>query len=171
MIDATYEQLANDLRYPSDEEPEKQELFTRTFDIQAPCCLEVGYAVFGEDYKRGHLLVQLQGLHRKFDNACGTELADHLTNILTLLPKIAKADFDETRDFVSFIVLPGVEKMLEAFKDEANPYRSLLATVFKTIQDDFDPEWTNPWPKKSTLDLPSYTQGKLSYDAEEGRLS
>jgi hypothetical protein len=32
-------------------------LFTRSFDVQAVTTLDLGYIVFGEDYKRGELLV------------------------------------------------------------------------------------------------------------------
>ncbi len=168
-----YQYFSDHLQYPPNEESEKQELFTRTFDIQAPCCLEVGYAIFGEDYKRGHLLVQLQSLHQEFNNDCGSELADHLTNVLTLIPKMYAAHAEDTHEFVSFIVLSGVEKMLEALKDNANPYRQLLETIFETLKNDFEPHWVNPWPKKSSLDLPNYHKGGEApppgYESEDSR--
>jgi len=36
-----------------------QEIYTRSFDVQAITTLDLGYVVFGDDYKRGELLVNL----------------------------------------------------------------------------------------------------------------
>ena len=38
---------------------EVQEIFTRTFEVQAATTLDVGYVMFGDDYKRGEMLVNL----------------------------------------------------------------------------------------------------------------
>ena len=131
-----YSLLADFLRYPEGDS-EMEELYTRTFDIQALCCLEVGYILFGEDYKRGQLLVKLLSLHRDHDNFCGTDLADHLTNILTLLPKL---DPEEAKEFVGRLVLPAVEKMTESFKDSGNPYGTVLQTISGILKEDFKRE-------------------------------
>ena len=114
-----------------------EELYTRTFDIQALCCLDVGYTLFGEDYKRGQLLVKMLSLHQRYDNFCGTELADHLPNILTLLPKL---DPEEAGEIVDRLVLPAIEKMTTAFKDSGNPYGAVLQTVSGILKDDFKRE-------------------------------
>ena len=37
-----------------------QELYTRTFDLNPVCALEVGYHLFGENYKRGEFLANLR---------------------------------------------------------------------------------------------------------------
>ena len=37
-----------------------QEIYTRTFHIQAICYLDLGYVMFGEDYKRGEFLVNMK---------------------------------------------------------------------------------------------------------------
>ena len=45
---------------------ELQELFTRTFDLNPACTLEIGWQLYGEDYRRGEFLVQMrQGLREK----------------------------------------------------------------------------------------------------------
>ncbi|HSE32303.1 MAG TPA: hypothetical protein VLA93_12100, partial [Pyrinomonadaceae bacterium] len=36
-----------------------QELYTRTFDLNPACALEIGYHLFGENYKRGEFLANL----------------------------------------------------------------------------------------------------------------
>ncbi len=64
---------------------ELQELYTRSFDVQSITTLDVGYVLFGDDYKRGELLVNLRREHTKANNDCHTELADHLPVILRLL--------------------------------------------------------------------------------------
>ena len=46
------------------------EIFTRTFDVQAITTLDVGYVLFGDDYKRGELLVNLNREHREAANEC-----------------------------------------------------------------------------------------------------
>ena len=38
---------------------EVQEVFTRSFDVQSITTLGVGYVMFGDDYKRGEMLVNL----------------------------------------------------------------------------------------------------------------
>jgi len=57
-----------------------EEIYTRTFDVQAITTLDAGYVLFGDDYKRGELLVNLSKEHTKSGNDCDTELADHLPN-------------------------------------------------------------------------------------------
>ena len=70
---------------------EQEELFTRSFDVQAVTTLDLGYVLFGDDYKRGALLVNLNREHREAGNPCHNELADHLPNVLRLLPKLQDA--------------------------------------------------------------------------------
>ena len=65
-----------------------QELFLRSFDVQAITTLDIGFTLFGEDYKRGQLLVHLNREHREAGNICHTELSDHLPNVLRLLSKM-----------------------------------------------------------------------------------
>lgn len=92
---------------------EIQELFLRSFDLQAITTLDIGFILFGEDYKRGQLLVHLNKEHSNAGNLCHTELADHLPNILCLLPKMK----DETmRDEIAVrLLLPAVVKMVGEF--------------------------------------------------------
>ena len=66
----------------------QQEYYISTFDVQAICFLDIGYVLFGEDYKRGIFLVNIKKEQIKAGNDCGSELPDHLPNILTLLPKM-----------------------------------------------------------------------------------
>lgn len=92
---------------------ELQELFVRTFDVQALTSLDIGYVLFGDDYKRGQLLVNL---NRELHDAGidpGGELADHLPNVLRLVDCMEEG---ETRsDLIHILVFPALVKILSAF--------------------------------------------------------
>ena len=115
---------------------EKQhEYFIRTFDVQALCYLDIGYILFGEDYKRGEFLVNLRNEHKKANSDCGSELADHLPNMLKLLPKIADRDLAEELGYC--IIIPALKEMLKNFKDDSNVYRKNLLTLLNVMETDF----------------------------------
>ena len=48
-----------------------QELHTRTFDVQALTTLGTGYVLFGDDYKRGALLSNLNREHNDAETTAG----------------------------------------------------------------------------------------------------
>ncbi len=142
---------------------EMQELYLRSFDVQAITSLDIGYILFGEDYKRGQLLVHLNQEHKQAGNNCHTELADHLPNVLRLIARIRE---DSLRDEIATrLVMPALRKMMREFtpeklqkKDEiykkhqktvleySQPYRviylTLLQALFSVMKRDFkyDPE-------------------------------
>ena len=91
-----------------------RELHTRTFDVQAITSLDIGYTLFGEDYKRGALLANLSGEHTRAGNDCGAELGDHLTNVLRLLPKLADVALRE--EFVRVLLAPALQEMIREFE-------------------------------------------------------
>jgi len=136
-----------------------EEIYTRTFHIQAICYLDLGYVLFGEDYKRGEFLVNMKREQELAGNDCGDELADNLSNVLTLLPKIKDVDF--LNELVARVLLPALEKMLKEFEssriqfkaemlrkkhkaliqqDEKylNIYQHLLRALQKNLQGDFE---------------------------------
>lgn len=92
---------------------EIEELFNRTFHIQAICYLDLGYVLFGEDYKRGDFLVNMKNEQRMANNDCGIELADNLPNVLSLLPKLKDKEF--INELAVRVVIPALEKMLLEF--------------------------------------------------------
>jgi len=118
---------------------DQQEYYLKTFDVQAVCYLEVGYVLFGEDYKRAQLLVNLQNEHKKAEVDCGSELGDHLPNVLTLLSKVSDPEFAEELGFI--ITSPAVRFMLTKFKNiEYNYYKGLLEVLFEFLKRDFKGE-------------------------------
>lgn len=137
---------------------ELQEIFTRSFDIQAATTLDIGYLLFGDDYKRGQLLVHLNQEHQKIKNSCGTELPDHLPNVLRLISKCE--DQELIQELVSEIVAPALLKMISDFdphrlekrdelyekvyhtvisieKERALLYREALKTLYEVLSQDF----------------------------------
>ncbi len=113
----------------------QREYYIRTFDVQALCYLDIGYILFGEDYKRGEFLVNMQKEHKKAENNCGSELADHLPNMLNLLPKIKDVEF--AKELAYSIMIPALKEMLKRFKDEDNVYRKILSILLNLMEKDF----------------------------------
>ncbi len=109
----------------------REELFTRTFDINPVCSLEVGWHIFGETYDRGGMLVKLRGLMRERGVAESVELPDHLTQTLRLFVHL---DDKRARDLAVGFIEPAVRKMRDAFDDDGNPYLALLTTVATLVE-------------------------------------
>jgi nitrate reductase assembly molybdenum cofactor insertion protein NarJ len=112
-----------------------QELFTRSFDVQAITTLDIGYVLFGDDYKRGELLSNLNREHREAGNDCGSELADHLPNVLRLLARLEDQELIE--ELVQEIIAPAVSEMIGEFTNERidkknKAYRKHYKTLIET---------------------------------------
>jgi len=103
------------LPYNDHPEPRKamEEIFTRTFDVQAITTLDIGYVVFGDDYKRGELLVNLSREQKAAGTDCGSELADHLSNLLQLIA--AHEDQAMMAELVEMVVGPALRQMVGEF--------------------------------------------------------
>lgn len=140
-------------------EDEREELYTKTFDVQPICYLDLGYVIFGEDYKRGAFLLHMQEEQLKANNDCGTDLSDNICNMLTLY---TKTDNQPLLDELSVkILIPGLEKMIGEFKqarvdlkvkilrklqraiiqeelNHGNIYRNVFSALLYVIKKDFE---------------------------------
>ena len=125
---------------------EVQELYTRTFDINACCTLEIGWHVYGEDYARGALLVKLREQLRQVNVPESCELPDHLTHVLRLMGRI---EGDEADELASHHLLPGLDKMLEGMDEGEQPYRALIEAISKVVRTDHDVEVVAPREQRS----------------------
>ena len=119
LLDKKYSNAASELEIftgfiNNSTKTEQEELFTRSFDVQAVTTIDIGYVLFGDDYKRGELLVNLNREHKDAGNDCGTELSDHLPNVLRLLPKMK--DKEIRNEFVAKIIIPGLKKIIGEFE-------------------------------------------------------
>ena len=102
---------------PADSLARMTEMYTRSFDVQAITTLDVGYLLFGDDYKRGELLAGLNKEHVRLGIDCGGELADHLPNLLRLVGRLDD-DPELLTDLVTQILEPGIRTMLAEFNPE-----------------------------------------------------
>lgn len=129
---------------------ELEELFVRTFDFEPSHCLDLGNQLFGESYKRGAFLVKVQRAVREHGVAHPGKLADHLTVVLRLLPRLPP---QEAHGLVDEAVLPVLAKVLSAF-EESHPYRMLLQAVMATLQADYGIQEIRPVPEELRMEVP-----------------
>ena len=101
---------------------EWEELHTRTVDLSPLFVPYVGHVMWGENYRRGAFMADLQAVIRDSGTDAGGELPDHLAPALRLLAAdLAPADLIE--------VFPdAIAEMRSQLKkaERANPYRHLL---------------------------------------------
>jgi nitrate reductase assembly molybdenum cofactor insertion protein NarJ len=124
-------------RLPADDLLTMQELFTRSFDVQAIATMDLGYVLFGDDYKRGELLANLNREQIAAKNDCGSELADHLPNILSLMSLLRDEELLE--DLAYAIIGPALLEMIGEFKTDRlkkknESYRKHYKTLIEVPQ-------------------------------------
>jgi nitrate reductase assembly molybdenum cofactor insertion protein NarJ len=112
-----------------------QEYYISTFDVNASCYLDIGYVLFGEESKRGQFLLNMNSEQRKANNDCGKEFADHLPNMLTLLPKIKDCTFRE--ELVVTMMLPALRHMYDNFRNNDNIYQILINLLIRVLETDY----------------------------------
>lgn len=107
-----------------------QELFTRTFDLNPVCTLELGWHLFGEQYERGSLLVKMREELRRYGIRESSELPDHLVHALQLL---ARMEEERAEEFATAIVLPALFKMLPNFQGQDCPFANVMDAVWSVL--------------------------------------
>ena len=113
---------------------ELEEVYTRSFDVQAVTTLDIGYVMWGDDYKRGELLVKLNGEHKEAGVDCGNELPDHLPNVLRLLDAMQKPELRD--ELVRMIVAPALRRIIGEFdSDRVKKKNITYVTQYKTLID------------------------------------
>ena len=108
-----------------------EELYTRTFDINPIASLEIGWHLYGEAYERGLFLVKMRELLRQHHVEESSELPDHLTHVLMVLGRMEKAHADE---FAAKFVIPALNKILEGFQGNNQPYEHALVALKSFIE-------------------------------------
>lgn len=110
---------------------QNEELYTLTFDMQPVCYPYVGYHLFGETYKRGAFMAQLNEAYHAFGYFPECELPDHIPTILRFLGLDSanrRGDFCQT--LLSEGVVPALDKMRATFSETSqNPYAHLLTAL------------------------------------------
>lgn len=109
---------------------ELEELYTRTFDLNPTCALEVGWHLFGENYSRGDFLVKMRQALRQHGLPESAELPDHLTHVLSVLGRLPPAEY---APFAESHVVPAIDKMLAGLAEQGNPYEKLLRAIRRLV--------------------------------------
>jgi nitrate reductase assembly molybdenum cofactor insertion protein NarJ len=110
---------------------ELEEAYTRTFDVNPSCALEIGWHLFGEDYMRGQFLVRMRGELAKYEILESSELPDHLTHALAV---IAQMPDDEAHQFTHACVFPAIHKMLGSLDKTESPYRHVIRCLVQVLE-------------------------------------
>ncbi len=102
------------------------ELYTRTFDLDPACALDLGWHLYGEAYERGRFLVTLRGLLRAHGVAERIELPDHIAHVLPLLGRMEPG---QAAELAKNAVAPALTTMRDALESTDNPFRHALAAA------------------------------------------
>jgi len=102
-----------------------QELYTRTFDLNPVCALDIGYHLFGENYKRGIFLANLRQTEAAYELRQQHQLPDYLPVLLRLVARLG--DEELRAALIAECLIPALEKMLRTLSEGDNPYRHLMA--------------------------------------------
>ncbi len=106
---------------------EMQEIYTQTFDLNPVATLEIGYHLFGENYKRGLFLAQLRETEAQYELDERRQLPDYLPTLLRLLTRLDDRELRE--DLIAECLLPAIGKMKTALRSKENLYAPLIETV------------------------------------------
>ncbi len=116
---------------------DQQEIYVRSFEVQAITTIDLGYVLFGEDYKRGALLVNLNREMREAGIDTNGELSDHLPFVLELISKIEDDEF--RAELVKRILAPAVKLIIDEFGEKKMEYKTkFYKKQYKTIIDSSD---------------------------------
>lgn len=190
FLDENYPEAGSEFKRFSDfiensTESEVEEIFGKTFHIQAICFLDLGYVIFGEDYKRGEFLVNMKREQKENNVDCGDELADNLPNVLNLLAVHKSEAF--VNELMVMIMIPALKKMLSEFDDrktqirekvlnkkqkviimkdikDGNIYKNALSSMLMVFEKDFeDVEYEN-----EVEIIPAYAKAFVHSDCGDG---
>ena len=112
-----------------------EELYTGTFDLQAVCYPYVGYHLFGESYRRGMFMAQLNEGYRERGFSAGNDLPDHVAVVLRFLALSTDDDFSQV--LLREGLTPTVDKMAQAFGDQGdNPYGGVIRALLLALKNE-----------------------------------
>jgi nitrate reductase delta subunit len=140
-----------------------QELYTQTFDLNPVCTLDIGYHVFGENYKRGELLAKLRETEAPFELGQENQLPDHLPVLLRLLGKLE--DEELRLALIGEILIPALARMLDALSQTENPYRDLIEVISNALENELPEESVVGSPLSIATDHGLRTTNQRSNDA------
>lgn len=105
---------------------ELEEIYTRTFDLNPVCSLDIGWHLYAENYERGTFLVEMRNALKEHGLKETSELPDHLPMVFRLL---ARMEPGKAAALAEKSVFPALRKMVQGFPDSRNPYASLIGIL------------------------------------------
>ena len=109
-----------------------EELYTRTFDLQAVCSPYVGYQLFGDSYKRGIFMARLNEGYRERGFSPGGELPDHIGVVLRFLALGTGDEF--SRALLDDGLVPALAKMQQTLGNSiGNPYSEVIGALWLAL--------------------------------------
>lgn len=112
---------------------EREELYTRTFDIAPICIPYVTAYIYGEEsFERGDLMAKLRLIYAEYGFDCGGELPDH---IAVLLRFAALISHEERLELIEFCLESPITLMVERLEGSENPYSLALKAVEAVLKE------------------------------------
>lgn len=108
-----------------------EEIYTRTFELHAICHPYVGHYLFGDGSRRGLFMSGLKERYKMCGFSAGNELPDHLGIMLRFASSCTLSDREE---LAKECMIPAVERMISAFEDDTNPYKTALEVLLLFLQ-------------------------------------
>ncbi|MCX7783520.1 MAG: nitrate reductase [Meiothermus sp.] len=110
---------------------EREELYTRTLDLTPLTAPNIGYAVYGEDYRRGRLMAELNAEYLRLGIDMAGEIPDHLIPVLRYLG-VAEKSLPELLQLLG----PALHQILHTLKtlEPGNPYLLLLEATQDAVK-------------------------------------
>jgi nitrate reductase delta subunit len=108
-----------------------EELYTRTLDLNPTTIPYIGFQIWGESYRRGEFLAQMNRSLQSHAIDLDGELPDHLVPVLRYL----EAASDPLPQLLE-VMGPAVQRMIDVLhkQEPQNPYCSLLEGVRMQLQ-------------------------------------
>lgn len=105
----------------------RQEQYVQFFDLQSVNHLYTGYALLGEDLRRGMLLAHLKKEMHEHGIDLHNELPDYLPKLLQLLAVHGNDDF--IRELNAFLILPALDRLVESFTPREHVFTKILVIL------------------------------------------
>jgi nitrate reductase molybdenum cofactor assembly chaperone NarJ/NarW len=125
---------------------EREELYTRTLDLTPLTAPNVGYAVYGEDYRRGRFMSELNAEYARLGIDSSREIPDHLIPILRYLA-VAEQPLPELLQLLE----PALHQIIHTLKtlEPKNLYLLLLEATLEAVR-----PYAKPTEASQSMQLP-----------------
>ncbi len=144
-----------------------EESFTRSFDMNPSCCLELGWHLYGEDYQRGVFLVNMRQSLKEEQLDENAELPDHLSHCLRLFTLLEPEDREV---FSQKYMQPAITKIRTSLEPE-NPYTCVIDLVQHLLVEEYGPvELEEEDVTSRLIDLPVLNNAPIHYDNFEDQV-